>query len=384
MGVDFVRSEGSPELDRKKRAGYDIEYTQPAIDQEITPKPRRKRVSFLDWIRKVKAQKPSRPSTPQPPVAKQPSARPTPPSSPIPPPPPPHTPHPPAPPAPHPKPLSKPVESGPPQRVATPPISPRPYAAKAPSAVVHGAERQEVIAHNVASLKGATTQPEATSPGGVDVNLLPEFAANGMAKASSVVRLLRVFAISLWVFSVIYAAMVAYEGYYIFRNQLAQQELAFLNTQIESFRSLQNAVTETNTTLKAIDDLLNQHIYWSNWFSFLEKYTLPDVYYTEFTGNSSGTMNLTAVTDDYETVTQQINAFRAAGGIVESIDVTTATRNEAPQTEEAAEESIETEATKTENTLGLIQFTMTVIVKPELLSYTYHRTGNYEISEESN
>lgn len=420
MGVNFSRSEEGGSGHGKPRSQYDVEYTNPALESENkTVKPK---ASFLDYFRKkpvapkakTNAQK-TLAAAPVPPPATTPlastiaqpqkgyrvvehtttavaapamvqrAALPTPPTSQLAPKQPVATAHiiPPPPPPPK-RPTAQPQFTGAPALHRTNPPPP-PVAAPAKEQSMVGAPRKSaahiaahateqhdaigpvIIAKNVANLKGETTHPVAIISSGIDVNLLPEYAADGMGGASGAIRLLRVFVLALWSFSLVYAAMVGYQGYYIFRNEQAQQELTQLNRQIESYHTLQTTVTETNATLQAIQELLTQHIYWSNWLAFLEKYTLPNVYYTEFSGNSSGNMNLSAVTNDYNAVTQQINAFRSAGDVVEAVEVNTATRANATVTD----------TNTTSGDLigtGLVHFTLTVQVKPDLL---YYHPGQY-------
>lgn len=242
-----------------------------------------------------------------------------------------------------------------------------------------------IIAQNVSGLKGEMTQPPATLAGGLNVNLLPQYGVHGLNGETGALRLLRVFTMTVWGLSLVYALMVGYQAYYIFRNEQIQQELTQLNGQIESYQSLQTTLATTNATLSGIQELLNEHVYWTNWFTFLEHYTLPNVYYTEFSGNSGGSISLSAVTDTYESVTQQINAFRSASTMVESVEVNTATRSNAPVEDTTATDAATTTDTATTEAVqapdGLIHFSMTIKLKPELF---YYHPGQYDTANATN
>lgn len=64
--------------------------------------------------------------------------------------------------------------------------------------------------------------------------------------------------------------------------------------------------------LKALDKLLEGHIYWTNLFSFLEKNTAADVYFVNLIGGNDGQITMSGVAKSYRAMARQIVAFRAA------------------------------------------------------------------------
>lgn len=230
-----------------------------------------------------------------------------------------------------------------------------------------------VIARNVTGMHGDTTNPDMLPDTGLDVNLLPEYAAASMRGLSAPLRLLRFAVVCVCFFTLIYGAMVGYEAYYIFRTEIGQQRLQALNTEILGYAELQQDVSETNDTLAALNDLLTNHIYWSNWFTFLEVHTLPNVYFTDLTGSNTGAISLEGVAEDYTAVTHQVNAFRAAGDEVQSVEVNTATRSSEERldqvdTTEETDSSDTTDVAPT--TIPLVHFTISLHVDPAILLYT--------------
>lgn len=69
--------------------------------------------------------------------------------------------------------------------------------------------------------------------------------------------------------------------------------------------------------LIVVNDLLNKHVYWSNFFSFLEKNTLPNVFYQDFSGDTSGEYLLKARTDSFDSMAKQLKVFRRAAEVIE-------------------------------------------------------------------
>ncbi|HNW55915.1 MAG TPA: hypothetical protein PKN62_02455 [bacterium] len=69
--------------------------------------------------------------------------------------------------------------------------------------------------------------------------------------------------------------------------------------------------------LIVVNNLLSNHIYWNNFFSFLEKNTLPNVFYEDFSGDTSGEYLLKARTDSFDSMAKQLKVFRRAPEVLE-------------------------------------------------------------------
>lgn len=72
--------------------------------------------------------------------------------------------------------------------------------------------------------------------------------------------------------------------------------------------------------LASIDYILDNHIYWSNLFEFLEVNTLDTVYYTNLENNDSGEIVLYAVGESFEDLSRQFEIFESSN-YVEKIKV---------------------------------------------------------------
>jgi hypothetical protein len=58
--------------------------------------------------------------------------------------------------------------------------------------------------------------------------------------------------------------------------------------------------------LDQVNFLLERHIYWTNFFDFLEKNTLSNVYFSGFSGAISSNYSLSATTDNFDAIDAQI------------------------------------------------------------------------------
>lgn len=103
---------------------------------------------------------------------------------------------------------------------------------------------------------------------------------------------------------------------------------------IDGFQNIQKDNIRMQDKLLAVSKLLEKHIYWTKFFSLLERYTLNEVYYTEFTADTSGEFMLPAVASigigsdvkdqvasSYQKAAQQIVAFQQADDFVDEIRV---------------------------------------------------------------
>ena len=372
MPVDFVKSDGGK--NQPKRSGYDIEYTNPK-DQPIEPK--QERGNFLSWFSKPKT--PSYAAVPQPKVlapqgaeaksAAAPSAQmkgktsyqpvtqatvvspvqsvvpvqsksggslgvlasrqlPPAPLPPI------HAAPAPVRPATIPTitPVAVPVKTVAPK--PTMPVAPvtaavAPVSAGAPvtASAHHATNVGQVVAQNVTALRGQTSNPEVPHPNVVSLNLLPNAAQRPSSQQSPLFRLLRVGTLSMICLTSLYLAMVCYQAFYVWQTQSALQQLNSLDATILGYRPLQADINRTSNTLEAVHTMLADHIYWTQWFTYLERYTLQSVHYTNFSGSVNGTMNLQASAPDLATVTQQIALFESLPEVT-TVAVTTATRSD--------------------------------------------------------
>ena len=65
-------------------------------------------------------------------------------------------------------------------------------------------------------------------------------------------------------------------------------------------------INNFGSKIELAKEVLDSHIYWSNFFTFLEENTLSNVYYSGFAGNTGGVYNLSARTNSFDTLYAQI------------------------------------------------------------------------------
>ncbi|MFA5029189.1 MAG: hypothetical protein WC518_00365 [Patescibacteria group bacterium] len=171
--------------------------------------------------------------------------------------------------------------------------------------------------------KGGYHQAPMSERSIFDINLIPEelLMIKNRTAAGRVISILLV---------VIIAGLLV-GGLYWFlglkqtelNKQLAVEEknLSSLRNRIDGYElQYQNSLAFQDKLL-VLRDLLVSHVYWSNFFNLLEKYTLDDIYYTNLTADVSGEFVLPAVASDYQAVAKQIEVLKEARDFVKEVKV---------------------------------------------------------------
>ena len=95
------------------------------------------------------------------------------------------------------------------------------------------------------------------------------------------------------------------------------QKFVELNQQIRQAEQGVDEILVWQRKLILVSTLFDNHIYWTNFFKFLEDNTLVDVYFPGgFSGDSSGNYNLSAVGVNYNTIHQQVKTLKILDQVV--------------------------------------------------------------------
>lgn len=80
--------------------------------------------------------------------------------------------------------------------------------------------------------------------------------------------------------------------------------LAGANKDIARFADLENKV-------KVLRVVLDGHVYWTNFFKFLEDNTIQDIYYLGFSGDNSGEYSLAGKAKNFHSISEQLRILKA-------------------------------------------------------------------------
>lgn len=93
------------------------------------------------------------------------------------------------------------------------------------------------------------------------------------------------------------------------RLEAISQKTAQVSQEVTKLRNVADEAMTYKDKAGEVGNLLNNHVYWSNFFSWLEKNTLSSVKYGSFKGDLSGIYTLNAKTRSFAEVSWQVKAF---------------------------------------------------------------------------
>ena len=81
--------------------------------------------------------------------------------------------------------------------------------------------------------------------------------------------------------------------------------------EVLKFQGLKDQIAATESQIKDIETLLGKHVYWTQFFTLLEKYTVTDVYFDRFTAGVNGNLTLNAHGKDFSTAARQLKLLQS-------------------------------------------------------------------------
>lgn len=97
------------------------------------------------------------------------------------------------------------------------------------------------------------------------------------------------------------------------REMLSSPISQRISAQEAELKRLRAAVAELNRLrqrVAAAKDILNSHVYWTNFFNYLENNTLPGIYYDEFEGELTGEYVLPAKARNFKDFSAQLKVWQ--------------------------------------------------------------------------
>lgn len=117
------------------------------------------------------------------------------------------------------------------------------------------------------------------------VNLIPE--AGGLAKQRALKSLL------IWAgFLILAEAVIIIPGYFLFNRFLESRQaevkkitdqIQIIQKEVESYSQENKEAFQAQKRFDVLSSLIDQHVYWTIFFRFLEDKTLPEIFYTSAT-----------------------------------------------------------------------------------------------------
>lgn len=140
-----------------------------------------------------------------------------------------------------------------------------------------------------------------------------------------------------------------------YENSRLEKSQTRFNTVSEEIRQMKSASDQVNAFKQRVDladSLLSRHVYWSNFFTWLESNTLSSVNYKSFDGTVDGEYELEATTNAFRDISWQSRLLLADPNVISAhVDSGSGERSE---NEEGVVED------------GAISFSINLKVKPDL------------------
>lgn len=156
---------------------------------------------------------------------------------------------------------------------------------------------------------------------GIEITLMPEEKGKAEAKAQHSFLILGVFILLSVLLPVLVYVLI---NFYIQRNNSliasTESQIQAVGQEIGLYQEEVANVFESQRRLDSAQGLLEKRIYWTDFMTWLERNTLPEVYYKDLTAGENRTIILSAVGADLGSAAHQIVAFEEASQAVKGVD----------------------------------------------------------------
>lgn len=151
----------------------------------------------------------------------------------------------------------------------------------------------------------------AQNPKILEVNLIKDEMREGFNLAKHGKTLLFALFVAALFLLEIYLGLNWWSTYE--EKRLAETESHFntISEEIRGMKEESDQITAFRKRVELADSLLNQHVYWSNFFNWLEQNTLSSVSYEGFSGKNDGRYVLSASAKAFRDVSWQARLFLA-------------------------------------------------------------------------
>ncbi len=168
-----------------------------------------------------------------------------------------------------------------------------------------------------------TKQRELQNPKILEVNLIKEEAAVSFNWSKNLLMLVFVLFLAGLVVAEVYFGLNWWEKQEAAQIQVLSDKVMKLNEETGKLKKSAAAALAYKEKSAVFTGLLSDHIYWSNFFNWLEKNTLSSVRYGGFSGTLDGAYSFAATTGTYADVSWQVKAF-LNDPLVQKVEVTNA------------------------------------------------------------
>lgn len=154
----------------------------------------------------------------------------------------------------------------------------------------------------------------------LEVNLIKDEVRIGFDWNKNISLLLFVLFIVGIFIGEIYYGLDWWKGQEDIKSQAIADEVKIVTQDINQIKDKSDEALVYKDKSVELGHLLDNHIYWSSFFSWLEKKTLSTVSYSDFSGKTDGTYSLSAKARSYAEASWQVKSF-SDDDFVKKVDV---------------------------------------------------------------
>jgi len=151
---------------------------------------------------------------------------------------------------------------------------------------------------------------EWSNPDVLDSNLIKEEIISFFDWKRKIIIFFSSIVVPCLLLGVIYSGLNYYGNKQEIKGETIYNKSLDLDQKINQKKEGLIEILSFQKRLKVVAVLLNEHIYWNNFFDFLEKHVIDDVYFVNFSGDINGEYGIEAIGKEYKNIVEQVEAFR--------------------------------------------------------------------------
>lgn len=164
--------------------------------------------------------------------------------------------------------------------------------------------------------------PKIEKGNNVNVNFIPgELAPSNNLIFGEIRFLIISILIPIFIVSACYIVLLFLQDQANKQMKIKQTELSVLEKSIGNFLIKEKQHNIFSSRLLAIKKIFNEKKVWSNFFNYLEKYTLDGVYFTNLSADTSGVLVLPGIADNYSVLAKQLAVFNNADDFLKDFKI---------------------------------------------------------------
>ena len=144
----------------------------------------------------------------------------------------------------------------------------------------------------------------------IETNLIKGEAIAFFDWHKKIINLISAVLVPIFIVGAIYLGLIYYQKQAQAKIQVQSKKFDQLMQKISQEEVGLAEITAFQAKLKMVSQIFVKHIYWTNFFKFLEDNTLKNVYYSGFSGDTGGSYQFDATALKFSDISEQVNILK--------------------------------------------------------------------------